>query len=106
MRSNIIFGDRILGMVDDVTSFFPDISYLTDSNSQENNLYIVRHKNFFLVAFMKYLLLYACLSLSIIQVSFAQKVISITVDGTINPVAADFIHNSIKKAADARAECL
>jgi membrane-bound serine protease (ClpP class) len=55
---------------------------------------------------MKRLLLYACLSLTLIQVSFAQKVISITIDGTINPVAADFVHNSIKKAADTKAECL
>ncbi|HEX5150451.1 MAG TPA: nodulation protein NfeD [Parafilimonas sp.] len=55
---------------------------------------------------MKYILLYTCLLLTLTQVSFAQKVISITIDGTINPVAADYIHNSIKKAADAKAECL
>jgi membrane-bound serine protease (ClpP class) len=55
---------------------------------------------------MKHILLYACLFLALTPVSFAQKVISITIDGTINPVAADYIHNSIKKAADANAECL
>src|SRR5215831_18102440 len=55
---------------------------------------------------MKQILLYACLFLMSTQISFAQKVISITIDGTINPVAADYIHNSIKKAADANAECL
>lgn len=36
----------------------------------------------------------------------AQKVISITVDGTINPVSADFIRNSIEKAKNENAECL
>jgi len=55
---------------------------------------------------MKHILLYAYLLLTLSPVSFAQKVISITIDGTINPVAADYIHNSIKKAADAKAECL
>lgn len=55
---------------------------------------------------MKHIFLYACLLLALIQVSFAQKVISITIDGTINPVAADYVHNSIKKAADVKAECL
>jgi len=36
----------------------------------------------------------------------AQKVISIKVDGIINPVSADFIHNAIEKASNEKAECL
>ena len=36
----------------------------------------------------------------------AQEVISIKVDGSINPASAAFIKNAIDKAADARAECL
>ena len=36
----------------------------------------------------------------------AQHVISITIDGTINPVAASFIHRSIEKAEKANAQCL
>ena len=55
---------------------------------------------------MKHILLYACWLLTLTHVSFGQKVISITIDGTINPVAADYVHNSIKKAADVKAECL
>lgn len=36
----------------------------------------------------------------------AQNVISIKVDGTINPASADFIHNSLQQAGDDKAECL
>jgi membrane-bound serine protease (ClpP class) len=36
----------------------------------------------------------------------AQKVISIKIDGGINPVSADFIHNGIEKAKNEKAECL
>lgn len=36
----------------------------------------------------------------------AQKIISIKIDGTINPVTADFIHNAIEKAKKENAECL
>ena len=36
----------------------------------------------------------------------AQKVISIKVDGTINPASAEFIHNGIEKAVNEKAECL
>lgn len=35
-----------------------------------------------------------------------QTVVSIKINGTINPASADFIHNSIIKAADEKAECL
>lgn len=36
----------------------------------------------------------------------AQKVASITIDGSINPATADFIQNSIEKAAEEKAQCL
>jgi membrane-bound serine protease (ClpP class) len=55
---------------------------------------------------MKPIFLYACLLLASSQVSFAQKVISITIDGAINPVTAAYIHNGIKEATDKKAECL
>lgn len=35
-----------------------------------------------------------------------QKVVSIKINGTINPASADFIHNSIIKAGNEKAECL
>lgn len=35
-----------------------------------------------------------------------QKIVSIKIDGTINPASADFIHNSIEKAQAENAECL
>lgn len=37
---------------------------------------------------------------------FAQKVATITIDGSINPVSAEFIHNSIHNAKSDSAECL
>jgi membrane-bound serine protease (ClpP class) len=36
----------------------------------------------------------------------AQKVVAITIDGTINPVAVSFIQRGIKKAEQEKAECL
>lgn len=36
----------------------------------------------------------------------AQKIISITIDGTINPASASFIHRSIQKAENENAQCL
>ena len=36
----------------------------------------------------------------------AQTVVSMKLDGTINPVTADFIHDAIKKAGKEKAECL
>ena len=38
--------------------------------------------------------------------ALAQKVIRLTIDGTINPVASDYIHQGIEKATKERAECL
>lgn len=36
----------------------------------------------------------------------AQKVVSIKIDGSVNPASAAFIKNAIDKAADQKAECL
>ncbi|HEY0751495.1 MAG TPA: nodulation protein NfeD, partial [Chitinophagaceae bacterium] len=36
----------------------------------------------------------------------SQKVVSITIDGSINPATAGFIEKGIKKAADENAQCL
>src|SRR2546430_15166846 len=36
----------------------------------------------------------------------AQKVFSITIDATINPATADFIHRAIEKSHNEKAECL
>jgi membrane-bound serine protease (ClpP class) len=55
---------------------------------------------------MKHFLSY-CFFLFLVPASIvAQKVISIKVDGNINPVSADFIHNAIEKAKTEKAECL
>ena len=54
---------------------------------------------------MKCLLLY----LSLLLLPFfvpAQKVISIKIDGTINPASAAFIKNAIDRAAEQNAVCL
>jgi len=55
---------------------------------------------------MKHFLPYCLLLLLLPVTTAAQKLISVTVDGTINPVSADYIHNSIRKAIDEKAECL
>jgi membrane-bound serine protease (ClpP class) len=38
--------------------------------------------------------------------SVGQKAVSIKIDGTINPVAADFIHRAIEKTQNEKAQCL
>src|SRR6516162_5192902 len=53
---------------------------------------------------MKHLLLYFSLGLPLLLP--AQKVISINIDGAINPVVAEYIHRVLDKAAVERAECL
>ena len=55
---------------------------------------------------MKRLLPYYFFFLLIPGLIHAQKVISIQIDGTINPASADFIHNAIEKADKENAECL
>lgn len=55
---------------------------------------------------MKHFLSY-CFFLSLFPAfAYAQKVISMKIDGSINPVSADFIHNGIEKAKNEKAQCL
>jgi membrane-bound serine protease (ClpP class) len=53
---------------------------------------------------MKRLFLYIAISMPLLL--SAQTVISIKIDGAINPVVATFIHRSIQKASDDQAACL
>lgn len=55
---------------------------------------------------MKKALLYIAVSFLLSGMSYAQKVISLTVDGTINPVTADYIHRGIEKTTKEKAECI
>jgi len=55
---------------------------------------------------MKQIFLFWLLILLIPALLSAQKVIVIKIDGSINPVSADHIHNGIKKASQEKAECL
>jgi membrane-bound serine protease (ClpP class) len=59
-----------------------------------------------MMASMKKGVLYIIAYLFILQTAWAQKVISIEIDGTINPVAADYVHRSIEKANKENADCL
>ncbi len=57
------------------------------------------------IKFMKRaIFLIACFFLSLLTV--AQKVVSIKIDGSINPASAEYIHKSIEKAEAEKAECL
>ena len=53
---------------------------------------------------MKHLLPYCLFFLPIVLP--AQTVVSINIDGAINPVVADYIYDGIKKAASEKASCL
>src|SRR4026208_2156665 len=55
---------------------------------------------------MKHILRYGLILTLFPSLLFAQKVISIKIDGTINPATADFIQDGIKKAASDKASCL
>ena len=55
---------------------------------------------------MKHILLYCLFIFLFPPVIAAQTVISMKIDGTINPASADFIHNGIEKAAREKAECI
>lgn len=55
---------------------------------------------------MKRFFLYGLIFILIPCSSFTQNVLSIHIDGAINPISADFIHNSIQKAKAEKAECL
>ncbi|MCW3106208.1 MAG: hypothetical protein JWQ09_714, partial [Segetibacter sp.] len=55
---------------------------------------------------IKHLSLYFIFLFFIPVLVSGQKIISIKINGTINPASADFIHNSILKAQNEKAECL
>jgi len=55
---------------------------------------------------MRSLLLHIILLILLPLASFSQKVIILDVDGTINPVASDYIKRGIQKAEKDRAQCL
>lgn len=55
---------------------------------------------------MKLILRYGLLLLLFPTATFSQKVISLKIDGSINPVTAAFIHDGIEKAKAEKAECL
>src|SRR5688572_27874006 len=55
---------------------------------------------------MKHILPYSFLLIAFPLITDAQTVISMKVDGTINPASADFIHNGIEKAVREKAECI
>src|SRR6185503_1170539 len=55
---------------------------------------------------MKHILLYCFFIFLLPPVADAQTVITMKIDGTINPASADFIHSGIKKAIKEKAECI
>jgi membrane-bound serine protease (ClpP class) len=55
---------------------------------------------------MKRFLLYFSLFAFISLPASGQKIISMKIDGAINPVIADFVHDGIEKARNEKAECL
>ncbi|RBL90403.1 NfeD family protein [Chitinophaga flava] len=55
---------------------------------------------------MKQLVIHLIFLLLIPSILAAQKVFIIKIDGSINPVSADFIHHSISKASAEKATCL
>jgi membrane-bound serine protease (ClpP class) len=55
---------------------------------------------------MKRFLLYCIILFFLPFIASSQKVVSMKIDGAINPVAADFIHRAITKAANEKAQCL
>ena len=55
---------------------------------------------------MRRILLYLFLLMAVAQPLYAQKIISIKLDATINPATADFIHRAIETAKAERATCL
>jgi membrane-bound serine protease (ClpP class) len=55
---------------------------------------------------MKFLLRYCLFLFLFCPALQAQKIVSITIDGSINPVTASFISDGIRKAKDEKASCL
>lgn len=60
----------------------------------------------YLLRLMKRFLSYCLFIFLIPPVADSQTVITMTIDGTINPASADFIHGGIKKAIKEKAECI
>jgi len=55
---------------------------------------------------MKHILSYCLFVFLFIPVAKSQTVITLKIDGTINPASADFIHSGISKAVKENAECI
>ena len=55
---------------------------------------------------MKHILLYCFFCLTLSTPHFAQKIISLKIDGSINPASAAFIQDGIRKAEKENAQCL
>src|SRR6266508_3496532 len=55
---------------------------------------------------MKHIFSYLIIFILLPLLTAAQKVVSMKIDGPINPVVADFIHHGIQKAHNEKAECL
>jgi membrane-bound serine protease (ClpP class) len=55
---------------------------------------------------MRRILLYFLLLMAVARPLYAQKIISIKLEATINPATADFIHRAIERAQAERATCL
>ncbi len=60
----------------------------------------------YIISAILLLLLTGSSSTLLVQENFESKVLVITVDGSINPSSADYIHTGIEKAKRDRAECL
>ncbi|MEO8793934.1 MAG: nodulation protein NfeD [Daejeonella sp.] len=57
-------------------------------------------------AIMKNLLLFLFLILFFTINSYSQSIVSMKINGTINPLTSSFIHDGIQKAVDEKAECV
>src|SRR6266498_409805 len=60
----------------------------------------------FNIILMKHIFSYLIIFILLPLLTAAQKVVSMKIDGPINPVVADFIHHGIQKAHNEKAECL
>jgi len=55
---------------------------------------------------MKHIILFLAVYFLLPAILFSQTVVSITINGSINPASAEYIHKSIEKAENEKAECL
>src|ERR1051325_7526493 len=56
--------------------------------------------------FMKPVVIYFLFLFLLPELTIGQTVVSMKINGTVNPVSADFIHEGIEKAQTEKAECL